>query len=138
MKHFEVVGAVILYDRKILCMQRGPGKNKETEYRFEFPGGKIEAGESMPDALMRELSEEMDLQVTIREEDYFMTSDYTYPDCSILLHTFLVHTKKPSFTRKEHISHIWMPPENLLVLDWAPADLPVAKALYEKGDTLFS
>ena len=69
MKHLDVVGAVIEYGGRILCMQRGVGKNAETSLKFEFPGGKVEPGESYPRALMRELSEEMDIDVQISEDD---------------------------------------------------------------------
>ena len=70
MKHYEVVAAVIEYEDKILCMQRGKAKFEYTSYKFEFPGGKVEAGEENHIALSRELSEEMDLNVSISEKDY--------------------------------------------------------------------
>ena len=80
MKHYEVVAAVIEYDNKILCMQRGKAKFEYTSYKFEFPGGKVEAGEENHTALERELNEEMDMNVSIREEDYLLTIEHIYPD----------------------------------------------------------
>ena len=67
MKHYHVVGAIIEHDGKILCMQRPKGKFPSTDLKWEFPGGKIEAGESGPQALMRELREEMDFDVVTRD-----------------------------------------------------------------------
>ena len=64
MKHYEVVAAVIEHDGKILCMQRNKGKFDYVSYKFEFPGGKVEAGEERHTALERELREEMDMDIS--------------------------------------------------------------------------
>lgn len=129
MKHLNVVAAVIEFEGRILALQRGASKCAETAYRFEFPGGKIEPGESTSEALMRELREELDLDIEITDNDFFITVDHTYPEFSITLTCFLCHAKTDRFTRKEHISHVWATPEELEKLDWAPADLPVLKRL---------
>ena len=63
MKQLVVVGGIIEYNGKILCMQRNKGKYDYTSYKYEFPGGKLEEGETYPQALMRELREEMDMKV---------------------------------------------------------------------------
>ena len=68
MKHYEVVAAIIEHDNKILCMQRNKSKFVYTSYKFEFPGGKIEAGEENHEALERELREEMDMDINISEK----------------------------------------------------------------------
>ena len=91
MKHLEVVGAVIQYDGKILCMQRGAGKYDYVSYKYEFPGGKVEAGETHPEALMRELREEMNFDVSITEEDYLTTVNHRYPDFEITMYCYLCH-----------------------------------------------
>ena len=102
MKHYEVVAAVIEYDGKILCMQRNEGKFDYVSYKFEFPGGKVEAGEENHTALERELREEMDMNVSISEDDYLMTVNHTYPDFAITMHAYLCKVDKPDFVRKEH------------------------------------
>lgn len=130
-KHYEVVAAVIEYDSKILCMQRNLGKFDYTSYKFEFPGGKVEAGESRSEALERELREEMDMQLSISEEDYFMTVEHTYPDFSITMHAFKCLTQDPSFVMKEHKSYQWLPVKEMHKLDWAAADVPIVKRLEE-------
>ena len=131
-KHLEVVAAIIEYDGKILCMQRGAGKYDYVSFKYEFPGGKVEVGESHPQALMRELIEEMNFEVTISDDDYFITSNYDYPDFSITMYCYLCHVISPDFTRKEHVDHKWMIPESLLELDWAPADVVVVEAIKNK------
>lgn len=83
MKQYEVVAAVIEHDGKILCMQRNKGKFDYVSYKFEFPGGKVEAGEERHTALERELREEMDMDISIPEDAYLMTVEHTYPDFAI-------------------------------------------------------
>lgn len=89
MKTLIVVAAIIIYKDKILCMQRQSGKYDYISNKYEFPGGKVEEKESHPMALMRELEEEMDLNVSISEEDYFMSVDHQYPDFHIIMHSYL-------------------------------------------------
>ena len=129
MKHYEVVAAVIEYEDKILCMQRGKAKFEYTSYNFEFPGGKVEAGEENHIALVRKLSEEMDLNVTISAKDYLLTVDHTYPDFAITMHVYLCKVDKPDFVMKEHISFKWLHARELDSLDWAEADKPIVEFL---------
>ncbi|MBR5486591.1 MAG: (deoxy)nucleoside triphosphate pyrophosphohydrolase [Phascolarctobacterium sp.] len=133
MKHYEVVAAVIEYENKILCMQRGKAKFEYVSYKYEFPGGKVEAGEENHIALSRELSEEMDLDVTISEKDYLLTVDHTYPDFAITMHAYLCKVSTPDFVMKEHISFKWLPVSELGSLDWAEADKPIVKWLKKRG-----
>ncbi len=132
MKHYEVVAAVIEFNNKILCMQRNKAKFDYVSYKFEFPGGKVEAGEENHTALERELNEEMDMNVTIREEDYLLTVEHTYPDFAITMHTYLCKVDKPDFVMKEHIDFKWLPVSELEALDWAEADKPIVKWLKER------
>jgi len=132
MKHLEVVGAIIEYEGKILCMQRNQSKYLYTSYKWEFPGGKIEEGETKSEALMRELREEMDFDIKISESDYLEKVDHEYPDFSITMYCYLCHSKTDSFTRKEHVDHKWLLPSEMDTLDWAEADLPIVKAVQKK------
>ena len=132
MKHYEVVAAVIEYKDKILCMQRGEAKYDYTSYKFEFPGGKVEAGEEKYVALSRELREEMELDVVIGEEDYLLTVEHTYPDFAITMHAYLCKVDTPDFVMKEHISFKWLPVSELGSLDWAEADKPIVEWLKKR------
>ena len=129
MKHFEVVAAVIEFENKILCMQRGEAKYDYTSYKFEFPGGKVEAGEEKYVALSRELREEMDLDVSIREKDYLLTVEHTYSDFAITMHAYLCKVATPDFVMKEHVDFKWLCVRELDSLDWAEADKPIVEWL---------
>lgn len=125
----EAVAAIIIYQDKILCMQRGQGKYDYLSYKYEFPGGKMEANETRIEALERELREEMDLEIAISEKDYFMTVEHAYPDFKMALHSFICKVEKVDFIRKEHIDHKWLDKEELMKLDWVPADKPIVHKL---------
>lgn len=129
MKHFHVVGAIIECGGKILCMQRPGGKYPSTNYKWEFPGGKIEPGETGPQALMRELREEMDFRVDVHEEDYFATVHHVYPEFELTMDTYLCRVTDPVFIRREHLDHRWLAPADMPALDWAAADYPIVEKL---------
>ena len=129
MKKIEVVAAIITHDDKILCMQRGASEYSYLEYKYEFPGGKIEPGESRTCALMRELKEEMDIDTLITEENHFLTVEHTYQDFDIVLHSYLIQAETEKFERKEHVGHAWVNREDLRELDWAPADVGIVEKL---------
>ena len=132
MKSYEVVAAIIIYQDKILCMQRNKGKYDYVSYKYEFPGGKIESGETRAEALQRELREEMALEVEVKDEDYYMSVEHTYPDFKITMHSFICQVESQAFERKEHIDHKWLTRKELMALDWAPADIPIVKRLQEE------
>ena len=121
MKHLEVVAAILEYDGRILCMERGQGKFDYVSFKYEFPGG-----------IERELREEMDVHVSVREEDLYMTVHHDYPDFSISLHAFYCRLDNPDFIRKEHVAAKWLAPKDLPTLDWAPADVPIMLKLAGK------
>lgn len=129
MKHLEVVAAILEYQGKILCMERGQGKYDYVSFKYEFPGGKIEPEEAKHTAIERELREEMDVQVSVKEEDLYMTVKHDYPDFSITMYAFLCHLTTPDFVRKEHVAAKWLFPAELPGLDWAAADVPIMKKL---------
>lgn len=132
MKQHEVVAAIIIYEGRILCMQRNKGKYDYVSYKYEFPGGKIEAGETQMAALERELREEMALNVHIEKQDFFMTVEHTYPDFAIKMHSYICKVETPEFIRKEHVDHKWLKVEELMTLDWAPADIPIVEKLQKE------
>ncbi|MBE6023403.1 MAG: (deoxy)nucleoside triphosphate pyrophosphohydrolase [Cellulosilyticum sp.] len=136
MKKNEVVAAIIMYQDQILCMQRDKGKYEYISYKYEFPGGKVEPGESNAQALQRELREEMALEVDIKDEDYYMSVEHEYPDFKITMHSFICKVDSQEFTRKEHIDHKWLTRKELMTLDWAAADVPIVHKLQEDGDEL--
>ena len=129
MKHYEVVAAIIEHDNKYLCMQRNKSKFAYTSYKFEFPGGKVEPGEQNHEALERELREEMDMEISISEQDYLMTINHTYPDFSITMHAYLCRVQNPKFVMKEHVDAKWMLAKDMPTLDWAEADFEILEKL---------
>ncbi|MCQ2979043.1 MAG: (deoxy)nucleoside triphosphate pyrophosphohydrolase [Clostridia bacterium] len=129
MKHLEVVAGIIKYNNKILCMQRPDGKHKYTSFKYEFPGGKIEPGEKNYEALIRELKEEMDMNININEDNFYMTVNHTYPDFEITMHSYICNVDNDKFVMKEHIDYKWLNINELDKLDWAEADIPIMKKL---------
>jgi 8-oxo-dGTP diphosphatase len=124
-KLVEVVGAVIVRDGRILCAQRGsdgalPGK-------WEFPGGKIEHGESPHDALVRELAEELLCEVEVG--DVVTTTTYEYDFATISLTTFMCELLRGEPVLTEHQAVVWLDRSQLPTLDWAPADVPAVVLL---------
>lgn len=129
MKHYEVVAAVILHDGKYLCMQKGKTKFDYTSFKFEFPGGKIEPGETPEDALKRELQEEMDYEIRVVKK--IVTVNHVYHDFSITMQAFLCEGLSPTFRMKEHVAFEWKSREQLKELDWAAADVAIVRAIDE-------
>ena len=86
MRHIEVVAAVIEHDGKILCMERDQGKYDYVSFKWEFPGGKIEEGESKEEALKRELREEMEMDVEV--VSHFLDVYHEYPDFTMNMYAF--------------------------------------------------
>ncbi len=131
MKHYEVTAAIIINNNEILCMQRDQSKYSYLSYKYEFPGGKVEEDESLVQALMRELIEELDYHLEITPEDFFLTVEHEYPDFFIKMHSYICNVSERQFIRKEHHSHVWLKPSELHTLDWAAADLPIVSRLME-------
>ena len=119
-KHYNVVAAVIEVDGKVLCMQRGTTRYSYTSHLWEFPGGKIEPGETPEEALHRELLEEMDLDVQVHELLGTVTHDY--PDFTITLAAYRCTAPTRHFLMREHAAFCWLPWNELPSLDWCAAD----------------
>ncbi|TMN22178.1 (deoxy)nucleoside triphosphate pyrophosphohydrolase [Lentibacillus cibarius] len=131
-KNIHVVGAVILDDNKILCAQRGPSKS--LPYKWEFPGGKIEQGETPENALKREIEEEMHCYINVGAQvDHTV---YEYDFGTVHLTTYFCHLLEGTPIRTEHHKLAWVSPEDLQILDWAPADIPAIEKLL--NTSLFS
>ena len=130
MKHLQVAAAVITCQNRILCVQRGLGKQRTAvSFKYEFPGGKLESGETGHAALMRELREELHIMANIRPDDYMMTVEHSYPEYHITMHVYRCAVQSHEITLTEHIACRWLPVEQLDSLDWAPADIPIVRKL---------
>jgi 8-oxo-dGTP diphosphatase len=124
MKELRVVAAIIRDGDRVLATQRGYGPWKDS---WEYPGGKIEPGETPEAALIREIEEE--LRVRIAPERFFCTAEYDYPDFHLSMDCFLcrIEAGEPEFP--EHEAARWLTRETLLSVDWLPADLAVSEQL---------
>ncbi|MBH1941056.1 (deoxy)nucleoside triphosphate pyrophosphohydrolase [Mobilitalea sibirica] len=124
MKKIEVVAAIIKDGDKILATQRGYG---EFAGSWEFPGGKMEEGESREDALCREIKEE--LEVDIKVDDYLLTIEYDYPNFHLTMHCYFCHVVEGVINFVEHTSGRWLEKGELDTVKWLPADLDVVEKL---------
>ncbi len=127
----EVVAAVIYLGNKILCFKRGASKFDYVSFKYEFPGGKLEAAESPEDALKRELYEELGLFVTVGRK--LTTVFHEYPDFSIHMHCYLCVTDKFNGDLTDHVEYAEVEPRDLDQLDWIEADKPIVRLLMD-GD----
>ena len=128
-KEINVVGAIIIKDGKILCAQRG--NTKALASLWEFPGGKIEEGETPREALERELVEELRIEVAVAKTDFEQTS-YEYDFGQVNLTTFLCTLTKGTPQLTEHTAIQWLKPSELASLEWAPADIPAVEKLMKQ------
>lgn len=130
MKQIHVVGAILVDQGKILCAKRGPGRALAN--LWEFPGGKIETGESPREALQREIQEELQVVVKVAKEA-FETTSYSYDFGVVHLTTFLCRLESGVPQLTEHVDLKWLAPAELMTVTWAPADIPAVEKLQEKG-----
>ncbi|MBP2001381.1 8-oxo-dGTP diphosphatase [Paenibacillus shirakamiensis] len=121
----KVVGAVIVHEDKILCAQRGV--NQSLPLKWEFPGGKIEDGETPQEALQREINEEMNCQVEIG--NYVEDTTYEYDFGIVHLTTYYCRLIEGTPTLTEHAAIKWLSRAELNTLDWAPADIPAIQKI---------
>ena len=124
MRQIEVVAAIIVKDHKVFATQRGYGEWKDF---WEFPGGKIDAGETPEEALCREIKEELDTEIAVGE--LFTTIDYDYPTFHITMHCYLCTIENGSLTLLEHEAAKWLSLDQLDSITWLPADLLVIAEL---------
>ena len=127
MKKVEVAAAIVMDEGKILCVQRGKNKLSYISEKFEFPGGKIEEGESLKETVIRELKEELMLDVLPSKK--FMTIQHQYPDFHLTMHAFICSCSNRNLKLTEHIGFKWLSPNQLSHLDWAAADIPIVEQI---------
>ena len=126
MKAIRVVAAIITYEDKIFATQRGYG---EFEGGWEFPGGKVEEGETPEEALVREIKEELDVEVEV--EELLDTVEYDYPKFHLSMDCFICKVKYGDFVLKEHKNAKWLTKDTLNSVSWLPADEGLVKKIKE-------
>ena len=117
MKTIKVVAAIIIKDGQVFATQRGYGEFKGW---WEFPGGKMEPGESPQEALKREICEELDAEVEVRE--LLETVEWDYPNFHLTMHCFICSLLSESLHLNEHEAATWLTYETLRSVKWLPAD----------------
>ena len=124
MKNIEVVAGIIKDGDKIFATQRGYGEFKDG---WEFPGGKMEPGETPQEALTRELKEELAIDVSVG--NFLCTVDYDYPTFHLTMHCFYCSVIGGELTLLEHEASKWLKMTELHSVNWLPADVDVVAAL---------
>jgi 8-oxo-dGTP diphosphatase len=127
LKTIEVVAAIIQDGERYFATQRGYGDYKDW---WEFPGGKVEAGETPEEALVREIQEELD--TTIKVERFLTTVDWDYPKFHLTMHCYLCTVAEGDLTLREHEAAKWLTMEDIDSVNWLPADVLVVNALKEQ------
>lgn len=125
--------AGIIYNEKgeILCTKRDQGKYDYVSLKWEFPGGKMEANETEIQTLARELREELEIEVEIGDKYYQVEHDY--PDFHLSMAVYVCKMISKQFKMNVHKDIEWLKPQDMLKLDWAKADLPVAEKIYNNS-----
>lgn len=126
-KHIEVVAAVLRNKGEFLAVQRGPSKLDYVSHKWEFPGGKVEAGETLVSAIARELDEE--LRITVNDPKFLLTIEHSYPDFDITMHCFVIEVFTRDLVLTEHLDSRWLAKDQLWDVDWAAADIPVVEKI---------
>ncbi|MBO4389114.1 MAG: (deoxy)nucleoside triphosphate pyrophosphohydrolase [Spirochaetales bacterium] len=121
MKDVIVSGAAIMKGGRLFVAQR-PAKG-EAGLKWEFPGGKVEPGETPEQAVVREIREELDASITVRSK--IAVINYTYTAFHLTMHLFLCTLDGPDPVIREHLAGRWITADELETLDWAPADYQV-------------
>ena len=126
MKQIKVVAAIIKNEDKILATKRGYG---EFINMWEFPGGKIEPGETKKQALVREIKEELNIEINV--DKFALDIEYQYPNFYLFMSCFMCSIKEGSIELLEHNDGKWITKEELNTLNWLPADIDAVNYLKE-------
>lgn len=127
MKNIEVVGAAIMKNGRLFIAKR-PDKG-EVGLKWEFPGGKIEPGETPEQAILREIEEELETEIVV--EKFIVTVEHQYQTFHLTMHVFLCHLKGKDPILEEHVDCKWITADQLYDYDWAPADLKILPQIKE-------
>lgn len=127
MKIIEVVAAIIVEKDKVLVTQRGYGEFKDG---WEFPGGKVELGETLESALKREIKEELDIEIEI--DTYIDTVEYDYPQFHLTMHCYKCRMLDGQLMLKEHEASKWVSQDELNEIDWLAADRIVVERMRKR------
>ena len=127
MKTIRVVAAIIFDQGKVFATQRGYGEFKDG---WEFPGGKIEPGETPEEAVKREIKEELDTEIEIIK--FLDTVEYDYPKFHLSMDCFICKVRSGNLVLKEHEAAKWLTKENLDSVDWLPADQGLIEKIKEE------
>ena len=127
MKKIKVVAAGIFWNDLILCVQRPKNNLLYISEKFEFPGGKMEPKETKVETVVREIKEELAMDIIVKEE--FLTVTHQYPDFLLTMHSFICTCNNTNLTLNEHIDYKWLEVNELDQLDWAAADIPIVNKL---------
>lgn len=127
MKTINVVAAIIRVENRIFATQRGHGYGKGG---WEFPGGKVELGETPEEALVREIQEELDTEIEVGE--LFETVEYDYPEFHLSMRCYWCKVVSGDLVLKEHEAACWLSKEDLFDVEWLPADIELVKRIQEK------
>ena len=124
MKTIKVVAAIIRKENSVFATQRGYGDYKDW---WEFPGGKVEEGETPERALIREIREELDSDITV--EKFLTTVEHDYPKFHLSMDCFCCRVQSGKLTLLEHEAARWLPINDLRQVNWLPADVKVVEAI---------
>ena len=127
-KTIRVVAAIIKQDNLIFATQRGYGAYKDW---WEFPGGKIEEGETPQEALVREIKEELDTEIMV--DDYLMTVEYDYPEFHLSMDCFWCSIISGHLSLLEHEAAKWLPMDDLMQVKWLPADIEIIEKIQKSS-----
>ena len=125
-KHVKVAAGLVFEKGRIFATKRGESPYSYLAHKYEFPGGKLEPGESGPDTVKRELKEELSLDVKVG--GLFAATTFEYPDFIVTLSVYECEMLS-EFVLKEHESFAWLSPKDLCAEEWAPADADMIETL---------
>ena len=128
-KNIKVAAAIIIKEGRFFATQRGYGAWKDW---WEFPGGKVEAGESSEEALVREIKEELDTLVSV--DEFVTTVEYDYPEFHISMDCFICSVISGELKLLEHESAKWLPLSDPWQVKWLPSDIEVIKKLTGRSE----